>query len=129
MLRPSTVRQEPEHDVVSTNPAEPTPYLNLPKPRGVRAARISGTEKVEVPMEALLFMLLIVVLIASIVSISLMIDAGRAKGYPMNNTGILWFVGLFAPLGFIAVGLYINALPCKVTPEDKKSASPELPSL
>ncbi len=70
-------------------------------------------------MEALLFMLLIVVLIASIVSISLMIDAGRAKGYPMSNTGILWFVGICAPLGPIVVGIYINALPYKSTSAGK----------
>lgn len=70
-------------------------------------------------MEALFFIVLIVALIASIVSISLMIDAGKSKGYPMNNTGILWFVGICAPLGFIAVGLYINALPYKLTSAEK----------
>lgn len=70
-------------------------------------------------MEALLLVICIIYLVASIVAISLMIDAGKAKGYPMNNTGILWFVGLFAPLGFIAVGLYINALPYKLTSTGK----------
>lgn len=37
----------------------------------------------------------------------------------MSNTGILWFVGICAPLGFIAVGLYINALPYRLTSAEK----------
>ncbi len=70
-------------------------------------------------MEALLLVICIIYLVASIVAISLMIDAGRAKGYPMSNTGILWFVGICAPLGPIVVGIYINALPYKLTSAGK----------
>ena len=52
--------------------------------------------------------LFIVVLIAWLLSISMLIDAGKSKGYSFEKTGLLWFVGIFASP--IVLGLYINAL-------------------
>lgn len=60
-----------------------------------------------------LIMLAIVVctIVAWIMSISMFIDAARAKGYKMKKTGVIWFVGIFATP--IVAGLYVNALPNK----------------
>ena len=60
-----------------------------------------------------LIMLAIVVctIVAWIMSISMFIDAARAKGYKMKKAGVIWFVGIFATP--IVAGLYVNALPNK----------------
>lgn len=50
-------------------------------------------------------------IVAWIMSISMFIDAARAKGYKMKKTGVIWFVGIFATP--IVAGLYVNALPDK----------------
>ncbi len=60
----------------------------------------------------LLFILIgiiLVVLIAWLMSIDLLIKVGAAKGYSMDNKGLLWFIGIFATP--IVVGLYVAALP------------------
>ena len=64
-------------------------------------------------MGIFLIMLAIVVctIVAWIMSISMFIDAARAKGYKMKKTGVIWFVGIFATP--IVAGLYVNALPNK----------------
>lgn len=49
--------------------------------------------------------------IACLIGISMLIDAGRAKGYKFDKTFLLWFVGIFATP--IVLGLYIVALPDK----------------
>lgn len=50
-------------------------------------------------------------IVAWIMSISMFIDAARAKGYKMKKTGMIWFVGIIATP--IVAGLYVNALPDK----------------
>ena len=78
-----------------------------------------------------LFMFVIIVVIAlaaRIVAINLLIKAGRAKGYAMENAGILWFVGIFATP--ILVGLYIASLPDNRTIAGlEKPAEAELPKV
>ena len=78
-----------------------------------------------------LFMVVIIVVIAlaaRVVAINLLIKAGRAKGYAMENAGILWFVGIFATP--ILVGLYIASLPDNRTIADpEKPAEAELPKV
>ena len=51
----------------------------------------------------------VAVLVAFCFAIQMMIDAAKAKGYAMDKTGLIWFVGIFATP--IVVGLYVNALP------------------
>ena len=74
----------------------------------------------------------IIVLSAWCVAINLFIGIGKSKGHPMENAGLLWFVGIFAtPL---AVGLYVAALPdrriasAKEKPS-KDAAVEELPAI
>ena len=78
-----------------------------------------------------LFMFVIIVVIAlaaRVVAINLLIKAGRAKGYSMENAGILWFVGIFATP--ILVGLYIASLPDNRTIAGlEKPAEAELPKV
>lgn len=51
----------------------------------------------------------VLVLVAWLLSIDMFINAGKAKGYSMANSGKLWFIGIIAtPL---VVGLYVAALP------------------
>ena len=58
----------------------------------------------------ILIVLAVVILIAWILAIAMMIDAGRAKGYfGGGKTGLLWFVGIFASP--IVLGLYVASLP------------------
>ena len=80
-------------------------------------------------MFMLIILLLIVSFVAAIFAVTLMIDAGKAKGYSMDHTGLLWFIGLFAPLGFIAVGLYVNALPYRTAPVTRNGPSSDLPPM
>lgn len=71
-------------------------------------------------MEVLLIVILaVVMLVAWFYGTVLLIDAAKAKGYEMENTGVLWFVSLFLPLGIVVIGLYVNALPNKVTSASK----------
>ena len=78
-----------------------------------------------------LFMFVIIVVIAlaaRVVAINLLIKVGRAKGYAMENAGILWFVGIFATP--ILVGLYIASLPDNRTIAGLgKPAEAELPKV
>lgn len=66
-------------------------------------------------MEAFIVLIMFTVcslsIVAWIMSISMFIDAARAKGYKMKKTGMIWFVGIFATP--IVAGLYVNALPNK----------------
>ena len=62
------------------------------------------------PEFSILFLLLILPLIASLLAINLFIKAGVAKGHAMENRGLLWFIGIFAPFGAIVIGLYVAAL-------------------
>ena len=81
-------------------------------------------------MGELIFMLVIVIvmLAAWVVAINLLIKAGKAKGYAMENAGILWFVGIFATP--IVVGLYIASLPDNRTIADpEKPTENELPAV
>lgn len=58
-----------------------------------------------------LFLIIVSVLVltAWLLSIDMFINAGKAKGYSMANSGKLWFIGIIAtPL---VVGLYVAALP------------------
>lgn len=78
----------------------------------------------------LLLMLLIAVavLVAWIMSISLIINAIKAKGYDQITTGTLWFIGIFASP--MVLGLYAIALPEKGKTMDKPlSQSDSLPSI
>lgn len=69
-----------------------------------------------------LFMLLltIAILVAWIMSISLIINAIKAKGYEQITVGTLWFIGLFASP--IVLGLYAVALPDKRGTTDKPAS-------
>ena len=57
----------------------------------------------------ILFVIMVVVLAAWLMAINLLIKVGAAKGYSMDNKGLLWFIGIFATP--IVVGLYVAALP------------------
>ena len=62
----------------------------------------------------LIYVCIIVAVIAAwLISIKLLIQVGEAKGFSMNNRGLLWFIGIFATP--IATGLYVIALPNKST--------------
>lgn len=67
----------------------------------------------------LVIVLAAIALVAWFYGTSLLIDAAKSKGYKMDNTGILWFVSLFLPLGIIVLGLYVNALPYRVNSTTK----------
>ena len=58
-----------------------------------------------------LFIILIVTFVASLLAINEFTKVGKAKGYAMDNAGLLWFIGICMPLGPLAVGLYVTALP------------------
>lgn len=57
----------------------------------------------------ILFVVVVAVLVAWLMTINLLIKVGAAKGYSMDNKGLLWFIGIFATP--IVVGLYVAALP------------------
>lgn len=78
-------------------------------------------------LSIILIAIAIAAFVAWIMSISLLIDAARAKGHKMDSTGKLWFIGLFATP--IVVGLYVNALPDLThgTAVSRQSAADELP--
>lgn len=81
---------------------------------------------------AVLIILAIVALIAWLLAINLLIKVGAAKGYAMDNKGLLWFIGIFATP--IVVGLYIASLPDnRVMPAESAAGSEapaeELPAL
>lgn len=63
------------------------------------------------PEFTFLFIILIAMLVASLLAVNEFIKVGKAKGYYMDNAGLLWFIGIFMPLGPLAVGLYVVALP------------------
>lgn len=75
------------------------------------------------------FALAIAALVAWLLAINLLIKTGMAKGYSMSNTGILWFIGIFASP--IVLGIYIMALPDKSARSQDAQDAPveELPSL
>lgn len=71
-------------------------------------------------------LVLIVMAVAGLMAIDLFINLAREKGHKLDNSGMLWFVGIFASP--IVLGLYVAALP------DKRSGSSsdisrDLPSL
>lgn len=75
------------------------------------------------------FIIFAVVLGAWLASINLLIKVGAAKGYAMENKGLLWFIGIFATP--IIVGLYVAALPdnrlSAVGEEFSSAATEEIP--
>lgn len=75
------------------------------------------------------FIIFAVVLGAWLASINLLIKVGAAKGYAMENKGLLWFIGIFATP--IIVGLYVAALPdnrlSAVGEELSSAATEEIP--
>lgn len=80
------------------------------------------------------FIISIVMLVAWLLSINLLIKVGAAKGYRMDNSGLLWFIGIFATP--IVLGLYICALPDNSPSSNSSSkaadsvpATEELPSV
>lgn len=79
-------------------------------------------------LEFLVLLFIIAVFAAEVMAISLFIKVGMAKGYSMANRGVLWFIGLMAPLGPIVIGIYVSALPDRAVPDAPKQAS-KLPSL
>lgn len=68
----------------------------------------------------------IVSLIASVSALVLLTRIAREKGM---KTGSLWFVGLCAPLGLIAVGLIVCATPDKRARKTTTLQHDELPEL
>ncbi len=76
----------------------------------------------------LMLLIAIVVLVAWVMSISLIINAIKAKGYEKITTGTLWFIGIFASP--IVLGLYAVALPEKREAIDKTHPKgDDLPSI
>lgn len=80
------------------------------------------------------FFISIVMLVAWLMSINLLIKVGAAKGYRMDNSELLWFIGIFATP--IVLGLYICALPdnrpssnSSSNTADSTPAAEELPSV
>ena len=74
----------------------------------------------------LILVLIVVVIAAWIVSIDLFLKVGAAKGYTMDNKGLLWFIGIFAtPL---SVGIYVASLPdlSKVAPAGATDQAAEI---
>lgn len=72
-------------------------------------------DDVAVVMLVIGIILSIVVFVAFILSVDLLINLAKKKGYYKNgeSTGLLWFIGIFAtPL---VVGLYVVGLPEKRT--------------
>lgn len=73
----------------------------------------------------------ILILIAYLVTISFLATAAKEKGYHLNGTGSLWFIGIF--LSPITLGVYVASLPDKharATPSEPiKEPVDQLPSL
>ncbi len=57
----------------------------------------------------LIFVLLIAMLIGWVCSVVLAVRLAQKSGSTVSS-GLLWFVGFFAPLGAIVVGIYALAL-------------------
>ena len=62
--------------------------------------------------------------VISLIAISLLVDAAKAKGFHRNDAGTLWFVGIFASP--IVLGLYTASLPDRSAPA-ATAAAPEDP--
>lgn len=75
---------------------------------------------------AVLIILAIVALVAWLLAINLLIKVGAAKGYAMDNKGLLWFIGIFATP--IVVGLYVAALPDNRAKPAESTADSEAPT-
>ena len=100
-------------------------HMTAPPPRGNPPPNMERTNDM---LEFLVLLFIIAVFAAEVMAISLFIKVGMAKGYSMANRGVLWFIGLMAPLGPIVIGLYVSALPDRAVPDAPKQAS-ELPPL
>ena len=69
------------------------------------------------PEFTFLFIILIVPFVASLLAVNEFIKVGKAKGYYMDNAALLWFIGICMPLGPLAVGIYVVALPDRSQPK------------
>lgn len=81
--------------------------------------------------ELIVIAFVVIILVAECMAISLFIKSAKAKGYD-GGTGALWFIGICAPLGWIAVGIYASSLPSKnasAFPAAQAPARDELPSI
>lgn len=76
-------------------------------------------------MMLLFFALFVAVLVAWLMSINLLVKVGAAKGYSMDNKGLLWFIGIFATP--IVVGLYVASLPDNRAPQTKPDSDSNHP--
>ena len=74
----------------------------------------------------LIFILLIAILIGWAYSVVLVVRLARESGSTVAP-GMLWFIGLFAPLGVIVVGIYALAL--QVANGKASNRQDELPPL
>lgn len=60
--------------------------------------------------------LVMLILIAWVIAVDMLVGVYKMKGGPNSHgwrIGMLWFVGLFAPVGLL--GLYVCALPARST--------------
>ena len=71
-------------------------------------------------------LVLIAMVVAGLMAIDLFINLAREKGHKLDNSGMLWFIGIFASP--IVLGLYVAALPSKRS-ESSSDISRDLPSL
>lgn len=79
------------------------------------------------PLEFVFLLIAIAVIAAGLVAIEMFIDLGREKGHKLENTSVLWFIGICCSP--IVLGLYIAALPDKRLRADSNDISQDLPSL
>lgn len=81
-----------------------------------------GSEYIEGSVYIFLF-IFVVSFVASLLAINEFIKVGRTKGHSMDNSDLLWFIGVFVPLGPLAVGLYVMALPDRSQPTTPTAAA------
>lgn len=76
-------------------------------------------------LPGLLIFVLLTAFVISLIAISLLVDAAKAKGFHRNDAGTLWFVGIFASP--IVLGLYTASLPDRGAPAATMPTAPEDP--
>lgn len=82
----------------------------------------------DIVISLLMLLIAVVILAAWLMSISLIINAIKAKGYDQITTGTLWFIGIFASP--MILGLYAIVLPEKREAMDRaRPQSDDLPSI
>ena len=75
-------------------------------------------------LPGLLIFVLLTAFVISLIAISLLVDAAKAKGFHRNDAGVLWVIGIFASP--IVLGLYTASLPDRSAPA-ATAAAPEDP--